>query len=69
LSLSVVAEGVETAEQLAFLEEHGCDYYQGYFFSRPLAAECFPESVENSGIVRGHPSTEGTPMFTIRSAN
>ncbi len=65
LSLSVVAEGVETAEQLAFLEEHGCDYYQGYFFSRPLAAERFPESVENSGAVRGHPSTEGTPMFTL----
>ena len=68
LSLSVVAEGVETAEQLAFLEEHGCDYYQGYFFSHPLAAEHFPESVENSCARRDPPRTDGTPCLTIGSA-
>ena len=38
LQLRVVAEGVETAAQLAFLEERGCDEFQGYFFARPLAA-------------------------------
>ena len=38
LQLQVVAEGVETAEQLAFLRGHGCDQIQGYYFSRPLAA-------------------------------
>ncbi len=36
LNLQVVAEGVETAEQLAFLRNLGCDLIQGYYFSKPL---------------------------------
>nr|CRH05562.1 putative Diguanylate cyclase [Candidatus Magnetococcus massalia] len=36
LHLNVVAEGVETAEQLAFLKERGCGMVQGYFYSKPL---------------------------------
>jgi diguanylate cyclase (GGDEF)-like protein/PAS domain S-box-containing protein len=36
LKLEVVAEGVETAAQLAYLRRHGCDHIQGYYFSRPL---------------------------------
>ena len=35
LHLQVVSEGVENAEQLAFLEAHGCDYLQGYLLGRP----------------------------------
>ena len=39
LSMEVIAEGVETEAQRAFLEAHGCFAYQGYFYSRPLALE------------------------------
>jgi diguanylate cyclase (GGDEF)-like protein/PAS domain S-box-containing protein len=41
LSLTVVAEGVETQEQEAFLRAHACDEMQGYYFSKPLAADDF----------------------------
>jgi EAL domain-containing protein (putative c-di-GMP-specific phosphodiesterase class I) len=39
LGRRVVAEGIETAEQLATLRALGCDHGQGYFFSRPLDSE------------------------------
>jgi len=39
----VVAEGVETSEQLDFLRERGCDVAQGYFLARPLAASDMTE--------------------------
>jgi len=39
LRMKVVAEGVETLEQLAFLRANGCDEIQGYFLSKPITAE------------------------------
>jgi diguanylate cyclase (GGDEF)-like protein len=39
LQLSIIAEGVETDAQLAFLRNYGCDEVQGYFFSRPVPPE------------------------------
>ncbi|MDP2833127.1 MAG: PAS domain S-box protein [Pseudomonadota bacterium] len=39
LNLEVLAEGVETEQQLAFLRLYGCDQYQGYLFSKPIPAD------------------------------
>src|SRR5258706_14206407 len=43
LSLTVVAEGVETEAQATFLREHACDEMQGYYFSKPVPPEQFAE--------------------------
>jgi len=45
LGFKVVAEGVETREQLEFLKENGCDQYQGYLFYKPLPFEDFKRSL------------------------
>ncbi|KAB0666856.1 EAL domain-containing protein [Oryzomonas japonica] len=50
LNMKVVAEGVETGEQLDFLAEHGCEMIQGYYFSRPLPADGFAAMVRTWGI-------------------
>ncbi len=43
MHITAVAEGIETAEQLAFLRELGCDLIQGYYFSHPLPENAFKE--------------------------
>jgi diguanylate cyclase (GGDEF)-like protein/PAS domain S-box-containing protein len=47
LGLRVVAEGVETVEQLKFMREHGCDALQGYYLSKPLPPEQFADFLKN----------------------
>ncbi len=44
--LNVIAEGVETEAQLAFLKRHGCKAYQGYLFSKPVPIEEFEALLE-----------------------
>lgn len=46
LELGVVAEGVETEAQFAFLLSHGCEFFQGYLFGRPVPAEQLSEVVK-----------------------
>jgi diguanylate cyclase (GGDEF)-like protein/PAS domain S-box-containing protein len=48
LKLRVVAEGVETQDQLAFLQSHQCDEAQGYYFSRPVPPHQFANMLETS---------------------
>jgi EAL domain-containing protein (putative c-di-GMP-specific phosphodiesterase class I) len=48
LNMRVVAEGVETQPELAFLQAHQCDEAQGYYFSPPVPAQQFAELIENA---------------------
>ena len=50
LGMRVLAEGVETPEQLEFLRRHGCNEYQGYLFSRPQTAEAIAPLLAKGGI-------------------
>jgi EAL domain-containing protein (putative c-di-GMP-specific phosphodiesterase class I) len=47
LKLRVIAEGVESAEDLAFLKSQNCDEAQGYYFSRPISPEQFAKVLDN----------------------
>ncbi len=51
LNLEVIAEGVETAEQLAFVRNEGCDDVQGYYFSPPVPAEDFEFLFEQQNLL------------------
>ena len=51
LGIQVIAEGVETVDQLEFLKIHGCRHFQGYLFSRPLPLEEFERNLaEKFGV-------------------
>ena len=54
LKMQVIAEGVETLEQLEHLRAQGCDEIQGYYFSRPLPAEAFAQLVRE-GLAAAKP--------------
>jgi len=52
LDLEVVAEGVETREQLEYLEQSACDYAQGFYFSKPLDADAAEQYLATSEYAR-----------------
>jgi EAL domain-containing protein (putative c-di-GMP-specific phosphodiesterase class I) len=55
LGLKVVAEGVETADQLKFLRAQRCDTAQGYFLHRPLPADAVAVVLEKNRLERAAP--------------
>lgn len=59
LRLSVVAEGVETAAQMAILTEAGCDQIQGFYISRAIPAAAANTLMANSGFLSGNPGNLG----------
>ncbi|MBK6697910.1 MAG: bifunctional diguanylate cyclase/phosphodiesterase [Myxococcales bacterium] len=66
----VVAEGVETAEQLDFLEKHDCDAVQGFYFSKPLPADkCLEWILARTRANRGTSGTYLAPDVALAPAN
>jgi sensor c-di-GMP phosphodiesterase-like protein len=55
LNLNVIAEGVETEEQAAFVADAGCQFAQGYYFSRPTALQDFLSMLDREDLVDGPP--------------
>ena len=55
LNLRIIAEGVETAEDLAFLKAHGCQEAQGFYFSPPVPSEQIVQLLKQRSF---YPATE-----------
>jgi len=64
LKLQVVAEGVETLEELAFLRAYRCDEAQGYYFSRPVPAEQFAMLLKN-GVPKERLDNHRSPAMAV----
>ena len=56
LNLRVIAEGVETQDQLEFLKVHQCDEAQGYYFSRPIPPEQLVKLLESWNLIESTPA-------------
>ncbi len=65
LNLKVLAEGVESEEQMAFLRTHNCDEIQGFYFSHPLCADEFAAKLKSSvsaSLLADTAAIIGTPV-------
>lgn len=66
LGMSVLAEGVETAEQVGYLRRHGCDQFQGFYFARPVTASQAFEMLKGHGMADGtHSRQEGVQTLLL----
>lgn len=65
LRLNVIAEGVETIDQLEFLRQLGCDQYQGYHASRPLPVDQFEALLRRSMKIRQETASPDKPADTV----
>ena len=68
LNLKVIAEGVETEQQMLFLRTHNCDEVQGYYFSKPLAAEDFAERLQSTPFLQSDLQTTTPTLLGKRWA-
>jgi EAL domain-containing protein (putative c-di-GMP-specific phosphodiesterase class I) len=52
LNLDVIAEGVETEQQLRILKDKGCSQFQGFLYGKPVPVEEFDLALEQPGVVQ-----------------
>jgi len=69
LKMSVIAEGVETEKQLAFLREMSCDEVQGYLISRPVPAEDIPAILRKRFLLPQQIITEMDELELLQGAS
>ena len=67
LKLPVIAEGVETVEQADFLRSIGCNYIQGFLYSKPVPAESFKELLRQVSVAVIKPTTKLEADFAVAS--